>query len=229
MARAQGPRVEEPVVVRDLTNVLVRLDPSPVVARVPLTLSRLRGRDWFEIEIRVASFLAAAGAPVAPPTPAVDPGPHSHDGLLVTLWQLVPHDPDRFDAGEVERTLRELHSVLVHYPGELPPCQRLDEVARLLDALEPSAAASASDLRGLRAVHGRLARALPETPMRPLHGDSHFGNVLWTPHGPLWSDLENVCAGPVEYDLACLTWRDGAGTDPALEAYGPTTASCSRR
>jgi hypothetical protein len=40
----------------------------------------------------------------------------------------------------------------------------------------------------------------------------------------LWADLENVCRGPIEYDLACLAWRRQVhgwdGGDGAVEAYG---------
>ena len=78
---------------------------------------------------------------------------------------------------------------------------------------------SAGALAALRAAHERLVSPTPDG-WRPLHGDSHFRNILWSPEGPLWTDLENACAGPVEYDLACLLWRDAPGTDRAVEAYG---------
>ena len=35
-----------------------------------------------------------------------------------------------------------------------------------------------------------------------LHGEPHPGNVLDTTRGPLFVDLETVCRGPVEFDLA---------------------------
>jgi hypothetical protein len=219
VARAQGMRVTEPRVVRDRTNVLVHLYPAPVVARVPMTLARLRPPEWFAQEVELAAFLSGAGAPVAPPTTDVDPGPHMRDGFLVSLWQLVDHDDSRFDAAGAGAALGSLHAVLAAYRGKLPTCERLDEVGRVLEMLEPSDLVSASQLEGLRAVHERLAAAsLPAG--RPLHGDSHFRNLLWTPDGPLWTDLENACTGPVEYDLACLAWRAEPGTDDALAAYG---------
>ncbi|MEJ7568987.1 MAG: hypothetical protein WKF41_12060 [Gaiellaceae bacterium] len=48
VARGLGLKVEEPRVLRDLTNVLVHLVPTPVVARVPVTFARLRCRSWAE-------------------------------------------------------------------------------------------------------------------------------------------------------------------------------------
>ena len=199
--------------------MLVRLDPSPVVARIPRTLSRLRERDWFALEFRAVSWLARAGAPVAPPSFEVDPGPHERDRFLVSLWDLMDHDENRFDAGEAGRALRELHTALGSYPEALPAFHRLGEIARLLDLLAPSSLVSQEELVGMREVHALLAaEALPA--LRPIHGDAHLGNVLWTPEGPRWTDFENLCAGPVEYDLACISWRGRPQDAAALEAYG---------
>jgi Phosphotransferase enzyme family len=219
VARRQGLSFERLRVVRDLTNVLVHLEPAPVVARVPITLARLRAPEWFAEVLELARRLADAGAPVAPPTDVVDPGPHSHDGLTVELWEYVDHDPDRFDAVLVGRSLRELHEALASSDLPLPAFHRLDEVGRLLDTLVPSAVVSADDLAALREAHTLLDEdVVPDG--RPLHGDAHFRNILWSPAGPLWTDLENVCSGPVEYDLAALAWRDQDGTEAALAAYG---------
>ena len=41
-----------------------------------------RGPEWFELEVRAVSWLARAGAPVAPPSAIVDPGPHEDLGVL---------------------------------------------------------------------------------------------------------------------------------------------------
>jgi hypothetical protein len=218
-ARRAGLPTAEPRILRDLTNVLVHLAPAPVVARVPLTLSRLRGPDWFAQELRLAAFLAEAGAPVAPPARDVDPGPHERDGLHVGFWAYLGHDPARADPAAAGRALAELHEALVLYSEPLPACARIEEVGRLLELLRPSQAASEADLDALRATHA-LLRDVALPPDRPLHGDSHLGNVLWTPAGPLWADLENACSGPVEWDLACIAWRNAPGTAEALEAYG---------
>jgi len=37
-----------------------------------------------------------------------------------------------------------------------------------------------------------------------LHGEPHLGNVLRTRDGPRWIDLEDVCVGPLEWDVAFL-------------------------
>ena len=206
-ALSHGLPTDRPIVVRDLTNVLVHLQPAPVVARVPVTLARLRPPEWFAEELRLAQFLAAAGAPVAPPSDEVDPGPHRQDGFAITFWRWIDHDPARADPVAAGRSLRELHSVLERYTGELPSCDRLEEVRHVLTSL------------GLDELL-EFANRLEPLGGRPLHGDAHLANVLWSPTGPLWTDLENACRGPVEYDLACLRYRRLPEAEEAISAYG---------
>jgi aminoglycoside phosphotransferase (APT) family kinase protein len=218
-ARRVGLPTGDPRVLRDLTNVLVHLAPAPVVARVSVTLARLRAPEWFARELRLAAFLADAGAPVAAPAEGVDAGPHLEDGLCVGFWAFVEHDPERAEPAAAGRALAELHAALARFPEPLPRCERLDEIDLLLASLRPSETASADDLAALRATHDALRdRILPGD--RPLHGDAHLGNVLWSADGPLWSDLENACSGPAEWDLACMAWRGAPGTREAIAAYG---------
>jgi len=197
--------------VRDLTYVLVHLAPAPVVARVPITLARLRDREWFAEEMRLARFLAEGGAPIAPPAHDVDAGPHTRDGFHVTFWRWIDHAPAGRDAAAAGRALRKLHGALADYDGRLPTCDRLGEVRRLLRVLPPFE--GIADLRA-------LADRLEPLDGRPVHGDAHLRNVLWSRDGPLWGDLENVCRGPIEYDLACLRFRPSAESEEAIAAYG---------
>lgn len=227
-ARARGLPVDEMRIVRDATNVLVHLEPAPIVARVPITLARLRPKAWFEQEVRLARLLARGGAPVAPPSEEVDPGPAEYDGLLVTFWQHIDHDPARFEPEPVGRSLRELHAAMSEYEEPLPVFDRIDEVCRLLDSLHPSRLVSEYDLAALRLAAEQLDEP-PAGEWRPIHGDSHFNNVLWSSEGPLWTDLENACRGPVEYDLACLLWRGAPETDRAVAAYGAYDAELAAR
>ena len=109
---------------------------------------------------------------------------------------------------------------------DLPAFDRLDEVEALLEEMAPAEIGKPPDLesirRGLAVARGRLSQA--DIVSQPIHGDAHFGNILRTDEGPLWADFENVCAGPVEYDLACLVWRERVHGHPAagdaLASYG---------
>jgi Ser/Thr protein kinase RdoA (MazF antagonist) len=83
----------------------------------------------------------------------------------------------------------------------------------------------------LARVRGELAEAGFEA--RALHGDPHAGNLLRTPAGALWVDLEDTCQGTVEWDLACLVANARVlGLDPrpgaaALAAYGRDPADAA--
>jgi Ser/Thr protein kinase RdoA (MazF antagonist) len=63
-------------------------------------------------------------------------------------------------------------------------------------------------------------------PAQPLHGDASISNLLRTDSGLLWNDLEDVCAGPVAWDIAGLVTSARARgqsakfTDALLAAYG---------
>jgi hypothetical protein len=210
LAGAHGLAVDEPVVLRDLSNLLVHLRPAPVVARVATTTAAARagGLEWLEREVGLARYLIARGAPVVAPAAELPPGPHLREGWAITFWRYVDHNPDRPPAGaEVGAALRVLHEELEPYPGELPGLDHmLDEVERLTRHLDGTDGVLAGDTERLRselerARAGIAAAGLPE---RALHGDAHTGNLLSTSSGPLWTDLEDTCRGPVEWDLACL-------------------------
>ena len=229
VAAEHGLRCDEPVVIRDGTNILARLDPAPVVARLSMTLSLARGVCGVEREVSVARWLAAEGAPTVRPSRLLPPGPHERDGLLVSFWELLDHDGERpLDAREAGRRLRAVHEALAGYPDPLP-AYHLDEIETLLDGLEPGGQVAARDLELLRAACEEARRTTVGVALRPLHGDAHLGNVLRTSGGPIWSDLENVCSGPVELDLAGLVhWSrvkpPAPDAEAALAAYGPYDA-----
>jgi hypothetical protein len=197
----------------------VHLKPAPVVARVMTGTAVLHDdlESWLAREVAVGSFLAPTGH-VVPPTDLLPPGPHERDGLWMTFWTFVPHDAQApTDPRELGRSLRALHEALAGYPGELPPLSGIrdwlarlvtdPELRRQLEALTPTVFESPS-------------------PVQALHGDVSIGNLLRTDGGLLWNDLEDVCAGPVAWDVAGLVssaQARGHGaelTDAILAAYG---------
>jgi hypothetical protein len=210
LAREHGLRVGEPVVLNDLFSLMVYLKPAPVVARVATCMPRLRSpiAEWLEREISVTTYLAERGAPVVASSGELPPGPHEHDGLWVSFWTYVEPDPDRTStADDCSAMLLELHAVLRSYPGELPMLGAND-IARGLEVLDRvDGVLSAADVDLLRASAERL-RPLWEAPggeVQPLHGDAHPGNLIPTRDGGLlWIDFEDVCLGPVEWDLATI-------------------------
>ena len=45
---------------------------------------------------------------------------------------------------------------------------------------------------------------MPGEGAQPLHGDAHPGNLIATRGDLVWIDFEDVCLGPVEWDLATI-------------------------
>lgn len=205
-ARTLGLPVEQPEVIAEGFSVRVHLRPSPVVSRVVTTGQELRGdpRPWLEREVAVAQFLARSGVGIVAPWD--DPGPHAVDGVEVTLWQWVEDTGATVSGAEFGVMLGELHAALAGYDADLTPLVGpLTDIAAAVQRVDDPLLHRAADV---------LVPLAMDWPRRPLHGDAHTGNVLMTRDGPRWSDFEDVCAGPVEWDLASLTL-----TDEAVDAY----------
>ncbi len=100
-AEALGLNIEAAELLAFQSNVLLRLHPHDLVARVSGEAAEIRSIDTGRArEIAVTRFLADAGAPVAPPSDLVDPGPYVRDGLTVTFWNYIAEDEDAEDDGK---------------------------------------------------------------------------------------------------------------------------------
>jgi hypothetical protein len=205
-----GLPVHDPLLIPGSANAFVQLRPSPVLARVTVTVKR--GVDALRSEL---AFARAAGDCVAPPY---------SDRVFenVTFWKLVEHRRNEpADAPAIGRSLRGLHDVVCDADLDLVRFDRLDEahdVAASIDHPDKQLMLEAID-----SARERLAKL--DLVEQPIHGDAHQRNALIAAGGPLWADLENVCRGPIEYDLACMAWRTKVhgwdGGPDALAAYGP--------
>lgn len=232
VARDYDLPCDDAVVLGGGSNVLVRLKPTPVVARV-MTATALLHDDvetWLSREVAVGAFLGDRGLAV-PPTDLLPPGPHQRDGLWMTFWDYVPHDGrgDEVGASELGRSLRSLHEALAEFPGELEPLLGVrEDIALLLDELQ-------SAPESLRASLDELTPVVFDSPLpaQPLHGDTGLSNVLRTDKGLLWNDLEDVCSGPVEWDVAGLVvsarlcGRDETFVEEFLDAYSARLGAIS--
>ncbi|WP_169788865.1 aminoglycoside phosphotransferase family protein [Vulgatibacter incomptus] len=220
--------MREPVVVGGYSNTIVRLAPLPVVARIATGTSLVRnGPAWLEREVDVARHLAAADAPAVRPSALVEAGPHSHEGLTMTFWELVEIRPDPIDPRLAARTLRQCHEVLDGYRGALPTWAAIDEASRLLDHPLVVSALGAEEREVLQSAAERVGTVMRSggVTLRPLHGDAHGQNLWNTSVGPIWGDWEDAFAGPAEWDLACLVSAsavlgDGSEAAEVLRCYG---------
>ncbi len=198
---------DRPEIIAEGYSVRVRLQPTPVLSRVLTEGQLLRGdpAPWLRREIDVAAHLAHTGAPITPPWER--PGPFSVNGVDVSLWTWVDHEPGSISSRDFGALLRDLHTHLDTYQGRLPPL-----VGPLTDV---RAALEISDDVTLHAAARVLIPLALSWPRRTLHGDAHTGNVLVTANGPRWTDFEDTCVGPLEWDLSSATL-----TDEAIDGYG---------
>jgi hypothetical protein len=233
VARAHGVACDEAVRIAAGSNELVHLKPAPVVARVMSGTADLHDDPglWLSREVAVGRFLAGRTDLAVPPSDLLPPGPHEQDGLWMTMWQFIAHDGQAPppQPGELGLALQRLHEALADFPGELSPLSEVrDWLAGLLAELRPSPPLTQQDIDGLRVDLDALTAAVFETslPAQPLHGDASMSNLLRTDRGLLWNDLEDVCAGPVAWDVAGLVASArarGYGADDVeqfLAAYG---------
>jgi hypothetical protein len=209
-ARSAGLAAERGEVVAVAANVLVRVEPGPIAARLTGATAPFRDPSVFlQREAALATALADAGAPVLAPLA----GPLRAGGRVVTLWPWV----DAIAAGDAAAAgsaLRRCHDELLGVdPAPFEPLAMLREAWRLAPP------------EVLPAVE-RALWLLAGAPLRLVHGDSHPGNVLWTDRGPLWADWEDAHLAPLEWDLACLVTParvhgdDFGWAEAALDAHG---------
>ncbi len=233
VAREHGVACHEAVLIAAGSNVLVHLKPAPVVARVMTGTAVLHDDpgQWLAREVAVAAFLAERTDLAVAPSDILPPGPHKRDGLWMTLWKFVAHDAQAPppQPRELGRSLRELHAALADFPGDLAPLSGVgDWLGRLLAELRPSPSLTVTDIDWLRRKLDALTPAVFERslPTQALHGDASVGNLLRTESGLVWNDFEDVCAGPVAWDVCGLVTSARARGQSAtlmeelLAAYG---------
>lgn len=222
-----GLAADAPGVLSNRGSLMVRMPQAELVARV-CTHTGAQRRDpswWLGSEVAVGRIAHAAGVAVVPPAQVVDPGPHQVDGLWISLWTDVGSDDTRATPAESAAALVEWHRRLADAGQDLPVMtvahqvitEPLEYAARhgFLDAAE-FAALTLEHEQALAGIEGLGTQEVL------LHGDAHRGNLLRDPEGLWrWSDLEEACRGPIEWDLAVL------GSTPTRElGRASLTAYC---
>jgi hypothetical protein len=215
LARGHGLPVDDLVVLKDGSNLLVRIAPVPVVVRVATFTAfiRIDPLPWLQCEVALGTHLAASGASVVGPSPELPPGPHSVGEWWLTAWQYVPHDPSAIaDPLRVLAALDDLRPVLATFGGLLPVYGPVStDLDAALECCVRCSLLSAEEVAALRTQRDELLSAVAHLPRQAQHGDAHPRNVLVTPGGLVWNDLEDCCSASPLWDLATLARRDPSG------------------
>ena len=234
--RDAGLDAEEATVLPDVFSVVVHLEPTPVVARIPVVLppgytpQLQHARQQRELD--VVAWLDSHGVPVVPPSPLVPRTPVRRDGFPITFWELADVAPDHepYSGVAIAESAR-LHAGLAGYPGRLPFLAPFNEAAPgMFAGLEPGDLLGAADVERARTEYAALRRVLadpgvftarhPGIGLQAVQGDGPSHNVIRTTGGIRFSDFEDVSLGPVEWDLAMLGPEAVAEYDEAAQRYG---------
>jgi hypothetical protein len=201
-ASGLGLTADAALVLYDSNRVALRLMPCDILARV----AGPAHAGVAPLELEIAQRLAELEAPVAAVAPRVGHRVHERDGFWITLWT---HYDSAASPGlqpaDYAAALKRLHAGLRNLDVITPHfTDRVAEAHQLVAHPEETPALADADrelLDGtLRSVTQAVTRRSPAEQV--LHGEPHPGNVLNTTRGPLFIDLETVCRGPLEFDLA---------------------------
>ena len=201
--------------IRSGSNLVLGNDRDRVLARIPteyIDLVALAGR------LSACPALVPAGAPVLPPLHReVVRLPSGH---RVTFWPLAEADVS-VDGRDLARLAIGCHQISA--PSQLPVWQpRIrvpDRLAQLeagrRNGLPPSMAIRLRDLfdQSLQDVVDHYHE--PDSPPVFIHGDLYSGNIVRFNRQLLLCDLDNICSGPREVDLAKIKNTCHHITDPA--------------
>jgi hypothetical protein len=156
-----------------------------------------------------------------PPSAEVPATTHRADNHVMSFWKYLPAastaPPDEATLGSM---LRDLHVVLRSYPGAAPWLAPLGDIRAFL--ARPRSELSDADSAVLAEAFVRLTAELDPAldEGQVLHGDAGASNLMATRAGWLWHDFEDICSGPVAWDLAASVANRRLDGSRVLAAYG---------
>jgi aminoglycoside phosphotransferase (APT) family kinase protein len=192
-------------IVRCVNNAVYRLERHPIIVRITLTPG-LRRRALAAVE--AARLLDRHHVPVVQPAQGMAQIVHVEDHV-VTFWLRAADTGRTPTVTELARLLRRLHRV----PAAGAALPRWDPVTdlrtRIHDARSRGWPGADLDLLARRcdAIEQALSTVRYQLPESVIHGDAQVGNLIATPGGPIWCDLDTACVGPREWDLVPVAVR----------------------
>ncbi|MCB1277744.1 phosphotransferase [Prosthecobacter sp.] len=221
-AIAHGIHPDRCDILQNGSTLVLRLTESLVARVVQDRDGPRQGTEWFARENAIAVHLTRHGAPVIPLHPDLPPGPHEHLGYPINFWEFVTRIDSEPDSHEIGCTLLQCHDIMRSFCEPLPKLAIITESLSILDDRPLFPAATQQMLRD-HLTHS--IDVLNQYPHQPLHGDAHFGNLMNTTRGLLWTDWEDTFSGPAEWDVASIIWnaqildKDHATVNAILDSY----------
>ncbi|NBO11807.1 MAG: serine/threonine protein kinase [Betaproteobacteria bacterium] len=157
------------------------------------------------------------------------------DPVMIALWPRQGGRAPDMDRPEVlermGRFIARLHRVgrergfehRLGFRGLSSAYEAIDQVAALSRPMPEACDRWRSTARQCLDLAQRCVQDLPQPKLLRLHGDMHWGNVLWTESGPHFVDLDDCRMGPAIADLWPLLSGQGeelaCGLELLLQAY----------
>lgn len=190
-------------------------------------------REAVEDEHRFLQELAAEELPVvAPLRLGPDRTLGEVQGILYALFPRIggraPEELDDVQLGVLGRLVARMHNVGASAPAPHRPelsaaTYGRDNLAVLLERGLVHDQARAAYEASVLALLQRIEPLFAQVPKQRIHGDCHLGNLLWTPHGPMFLDFDDMRNGPAVQDVWMLVpSADAEGSrqrEVFLEAY----------
>jgi Phosphotransferase enzyme family len=199
-ASSRDLSVDDAIVLHDSNKLTLRLLPCDVLARIAPVAHQVA-----QFEVELAQQLAESGCPVAALDPRVEPRVYERDGFVVTFWTYYePVTSREIPPADYANALERLHAGLRKLDVPAPHfTDRVESAQQLVASRDRTPALADADRELLGDTLRNLRRVIGERGGEQLlHGEPHPGNVLTTPGGLLFIDLETCCRGPVEFDVA---------------------------
>jgi len=214
VASSLGLDAQTALVLRESNRLAIRLLPCDVLARVAPAAQNVA-----QLELALASDLAALGAPVATLDSRAGTTVFARGEHVVTLWTYYETATVEIPSAEYAKTLIQLHRAMGKLNASAPHFTDRVESALQIATNRIRSPDLADDERELLVdVLSNSSRSISGTGQEQLlHGEPHPGNILSTPAGPLFIDFETACYGPVEFDVA-HTPDEVASEYPGLDA-----------
>ncbi|WEG11701.1 phosphotransferase [Pullulanibacillus sp. KACC 23026] len=194
-----------PEILSDAGNLIVRLTPYPIVARIAKLFEDDDPYFWKNVllqELEVVGYLEKNNVPVVSFTTQIPAGPHKIGSTWMTLWEYIaPLEIPPLKGKEVINMLNVMIKALNNYGGPLQifgAWKNVNQAAEYLTKLDDK------DKRILLLLKEfeKVDKDIRQLELFPAHGDAHPNNLIPSSNGWRWIDFEDVSLMPKFWDLA---------------------------
>ncbi|GLX09007.1 phosphotransferase [Microbispora sp. NBRC 16548] len=200
--------------IRICANAVYYLPRANAVVRIATVEAAAKARR----AIRMAHWLEDIGFPAVRVHVDV-PETVVMDGAVATFWQYLPQPGRAPSVVRLAPLLRRLHKELPPFP--LPPWDPVSDARANLQLAVGMLADR--DREFLLQWCDRLDRELHSNPYRLpyglIHGDAWAGNLLWHGDEVVLCDLDQMCHGPLEWDLVPTVVNGLRFGHPSVEEF----------